>query len=254
MVKNFICGKLQMSDQDSSSSTRTNFPESRLAHQILDNLEGLEIGPGAHNPFGLKTRNVGLTADRDPVDYEFYRKVQLDACGSFAAIDIPGDATNIPLPDNSTDFVLHSHVWEHLPFALAGLEEWVRIVRSGGYIFAIVPKRDAAPPDRIRPLTTLAELLEFYRKRGAVLEERQGSSQGHYTVFSPSLLRHIQSWFNQTHFWERLDEIAYQETDDKVGNGHTIVWKVRKFRYPLGFLSAFFARLTSTTRARNPIE
>jgi hypothetical protein len=26
--------------------------------------------------------------------------------------------------------------------------------------------------------------------------------------------------------------VAYQETDDKVGNGHTVVWRVRKIEPP----------------------
>ena len=94
-----------MPTEESHPSSPTIFPESRLAHEVLDGLEGLEIGPAAHNPFGLRTRNVGLTADHDPVDYAFYRQVQLEKCGSFAVIDIAGDAANIPLADHSTDFV-----------------------------------------------------------------------------------------------------------------------------------------------------
>jgi hypothetical protein len=54
--------------EKSRPSSSNIFPESRLAHELLDGLEGLEIGPASHNPFGLKTRNVGLTADRDPDD------------------------------------------------------------------------------------------------------------------------------------------------------------------------------------------
>jgi len=100
--------------EKSRPSSSTIFPESRLAHELLDGLEGLEIGPASHNPFGLKTRNVGLTADRDPDDYEFFKQSQLERCGSFATIDISADAANIPVPNDSTDFVLHSHVWEHL--------------------------------------------------------------------------------------------------------------------------------------------
>lgn len=50
------------------------FPESKLAHEILDGLDGLEIGPAAHNPFGLRTRNVGLSPERDPIDYEFFKQ------------------------------------------------------------------------------------------------------------------------------------------------------------------------------------
>ncbi len=115
-----------MPTEESHPSSSTIFPESRLAHKLLDGLEGLEIGPAAHNPFGLNTRNVGLAADRDPFDYEFFKQSQLEMCGSFAAIDISADAADIPVPDDSTDFVLHSHVWEHLPNPLIALDEWVR--------------------------------------------------------------------------------------------------------------------------------
>ena len=151
-----------MPTEESHSSSSTIFPESRLAHQLLDGLEGLEIGPAAHNPFGLKTRNVGLAADRDDFDYEFFKQSQLEMCGSFAAIDISADAANIPVPDDSTDFVLHSHVWEHLPNPLIALDEWVRITRSGGHLFVIVPKRDAAASDKDRPVTSLPSLVQLY--------------------------------------------------------------------------------------------
>ena len=93
-----------MPTEESHPSSPTIFPESRLAHLLLDGLEGLEIGPAAHNPFGLKTRNVGLAADRDPFDYEFFKQSQLEMCGSFAAIDISADAADIPVPDDSTRF------------------------------------------------------------------------------------------------------------------------------------------------------
>src|SRR4029077_2495914 len=99
-----------MPNKESYPSSPTIFPESRLAHEVLDGLEGLEIGPASHNPFGLKTRNAGLHSDRDPDDYEFFKQSRLEMCGSFATIDISADAANIPVPDDSTDFVLHSHV------------------------------------------------------------------------------------------------------------------------------------------------
>ena len=219
---------------------------SALAHEILDGLEGIEIGPAAHNPFGLKTRNVGLTRETDPRDYEFFERMQLEMCGRVAEIDLPGDAADIPIADASTDFVLHSHVWEHLPNPLAALEEWVRATRAGGFIFAIVPKRDADPPDRDRPITSLAELLHHYERK-TVYEDRiaemKGPARAHYTVFSPTLLREIGSWFNRSHFWARLKEVAFRETDDKVGNGHTIVWQVIKFSGPFGFVRACLGKL-----------
>ena len=39
------------------------FKESALAHRLLDGLEGIEIGGSAHNPFGLKTRNVDYSGE-----------------------------------------------------------------------------------------------------------------------------------------------------------------------------------------------
>ena len=225
------------------------FQESKLAHQILDGLEGLEIGPAAHNPFGLRTRNVGLSPERDPIDHEFFKQSQLENCGRVAPIHISADAADIPLPESSTDFVLHSHVWEHLSNPLAALEEWVRLTRSGGYIFAIVPKRDAAPTDIGRSVTSLASLVQSYERqsnRESGNSEMQGSGRGHYTVFLPGLLRDIGRWFNLSHLRARIDEVAFQETDDKVGNGHTIVWQVKKVRGLFGLAKAFFHRIKNS--------
>ena len=44
----------------SSSQSKNNKKniESKLAHQYLDNLIGIEIGGSAHNSFGLNTINV----------------------------------------------------------------------------------------------------------------------------------------------------------------------------------------------------
>lgn len=242
-----------MSTEESHPSPLTIFPESRLAHELLDGLEGLEIGPAAHNPFGLKTRNVGLAADRDLFDYEFFKQSQLEMCGSFATIDISADAADIPVPDQSTDFVLHSHVWEHLPNPLTALAEWVRITRSGGYLFVIVPKRDAAASDKGRPVRSLSSLVQLYEKkrRGETFPpEERGKGRGHYTVFSPGLLREMADWFNQTHSRARLDEVAFQETDDKVGNGHTIVWQVKKYSVLAGFGRACFRQVKALLSGR----
>ncbi len=224
-----------------------------LAHQLLDGLDGLEIGPAAHNPFGLNTRNVGLAADRDSFDYEFFKQSQLEMCGSFAAIDISADAADIPVPNDSTDFVLHSHVWEHLPNPLIALDEWVRITRSVGYLFVIVPKRDAAASDKDRPVTSLSSLVQLYEKkrRGETFPpEERGKGRGHYTVFSPDLIREIGDWFNQSHSRARLDEVAFQETDDKVGNGHTIVWQVKKYSALAGFGRACFRQVKALRSGR----
>lgn len=206
-------------------------PESATAHRLLDGLEGLEIGPGAHSPFGLKTRSVGLTAEMDAVDFEFCKQYQIGFCGTWAPIDIGGDAENIPVPDSSTDFVIHAHVWEHLANPLKGLDEWVRVVRAGGYILAIVPKRDTVPADACLPVTPLWEHVLHYLLdtdyAGRVSPECLGREH-HVSRFTLESLREIGAWFNWYHQGKRLEEAAALETDDKAGNGHLIAWQLHK--------------------------
>src|SRR5262249_51147286 len=151
-------------------------------------LRGLEIGAAAHNPFGLDTRNVA-PAD----DYEFYASEQADAMGVVpAGVDLSARADNIPVRDDGEDFVLSSHVVEHLPNIVAAFVDWTRVVRVGGYVFMIVPLRDALPADTARPLTSLEHLIDDYRK-GHTLDTHPtegvpGGRMGHYHVFTPDLI------------------------------------------------------------------
>lgn len=210
------------------------FQESALVHYYLDGLRGLEIGAAAHNPFGLQTKNVGLTREFDAEDYDYFKASQIKMCGEWAQIDIPASAEDIPVADNSQDFVISSHVWEHLASPLLALEEWARVVRPNGYILAIVPKRDAEPRDVGRPITPIEELIRHYRQRSTVDSRKREETipNLHFTVFSPESLREITTWFNSTHPSIQLLEIAFLETDDKVGNGHLILWKVVKTAAP----------------------
>ena len=63
------------------------------------------------------------------------------------SIVCPPNTTFTSLPvavrDQSEDFILSSHVVEHLPNVIAAFIEWNRIVRDSGYVFMIVPLRDA---------------------------------------------------------------------------------------------------------------
>jgi GT2 family glycosyltransferase/Flp pilus assembly protein TadD/glycosyltransferase involved in cell wall biosynthesis len=194
------------------------FPESALAHQLLDGLKGIEIGASAHNPFGLNTRNVGL-------DLGGYTKEQLDITGTYATLDIVAPADTIPLDDDSEDFVLSSHVIEHCPDMIKALIEWYRVIRKGGYLYIIVPFRDAAPTDKGRPLSEWSHLVDDYIR--GVTSETEPEANGipfgycHYHVFDSSNMQ----TFMQQIFDERLQLVAQQEPDDKIGNGFTIVYR-----------------------------
>jgi SAM-dependent methyltransferase len=201
------------------------FPEHQLAHELLDGLHGLEIGAAAYNTFGLSSRNVA-TAE----GYAFYAEEQRALGVEPAAVDIWACGDRIPVPDQSEDFVLSSHVLEHLPNVIGAFLEWDRIVRDSGYVFMIVPLKGALPADEGRELTPLSHFVECYR-RGWNIETHPigdvpGGRMGHYHTFTPDRLTDVVDWMRGRGLchWEL---VAREDIDSKVGNGFTLVWRVR---------------------------
>ncbi len=182
------------------------FPESALAHRYLDGLKGLEIGGSVHNPFGFDTKNVDYTADENR-----YKKLEKKFIGEALPVDIVAPGDNIPLPDESQDFVVSAHVIEHFPDPIKALKEWYRLIRPGGYIFMIVPNKEKTF-DQDRPRTTLQELID--RHAGRIMA--QPNPDDHYSVWMMDDMIELVRYLG----WTVIDT---QAVDDKVGNGFTIV-------------------------------
>lgn len=218
-------GKVQAGESALHTPVARNvaFRESHLAHQWLDGLQGLEVGPSAHNPFGLRSRFVGL-------QHEGYEKEQIDLAGEFVRLDIVSRAEDIPVVDESEDYVLSSHVIEHCPDLIKTLVEWFRIVKVGGYIFMIVPHRNAAPVDVGRPLTEWRHVVDDYVNRITEESHEDVSMYGggfgycHYHVFDFDLMQD----FIGRIFGDRLQLVDAQPVDDKIGNGFTLVYRKNK--------------------------
>jgi SAM-dependent methyltransferase len=199
-------------------------PESPLAHALLDGLCGVEIGAASYAPFGLNTVNAGLTEEMDAHDYKKYRDHQIAVTGDYARIDIPASADNLSaIADSSVDFVINSHVWEHLPNPLKALEEWVRIVRNNGLLFIMVPHRTALSSDVGREVTTIEKMARIYNGLSVANAD---SHRGHYHVFSVHLLLSIQHWFNAMPVnrikQQHLELVTVLEMDDKIRLGHQV--------------------------------
>jgi SAM-dependent methyltransferase len=201
------------------------FAEHWLAHELLDGLSGLEIGAAAYNPFGLKTRNV---ATRE--GHAFYAEEQQALGVAPAPVDIWASGDSIPVPDQSEDFILSSHVVEHLPNVIAAFLEWDRIVKDGGYVFMIVPLKGALAADESRELTPLAHFTECYRRRYTLdthpTEDVPGGRMGHYHTFTPDSLTDVVDWMRIEGLC-RWELVAREDVDSKVGNGFTLVFRVR---------------------------
>lgn len=207
------------------------FKESKIAHQYLDGLQGLEIGGSAHNDFGLQTLNVDYTNSMDTV----FKQAEYELCGEKMFVDIIANGDDLHMiEDESVDFVINSHVIEHMFDTIKALEEWYRVIKPGGYIFIIAPIT-AHVPNETRPTTTLNELIkrnngtikeEFILERVAVENNQLSSSivegilydtkHGHWTVLDVNLFKQLCEYLN-------MKIVHIDEVDDKVGNGFCVI-------------------------------
>jgi len=197
------------------------FRESALAHQLLDGLQGLEIGGAAHNAFGLDTLNVDRVHHTN-LAFEPYALEQVRLCGEVMPVDIVAPGDKIPVKDKTFDFVINSHVVEHFFDPISAIKEWMRISKQ--YIFMIVPQRDALESDRDKPLTELMEHIARFN------ENQQGFSDSeqtddHHSRWTPHTFFIMCAWIIQQDWGKGWTIAPIITTDDKVGNGFTVVLK-----------------------------
>lgn len=185
------------------------FPDSRLAHHLLDGKQGIEIGAAHHNPFHIP----GCLFVDKWMDSE-YKKKEIELSGKCQEIHVLAEGNTLPFRNDSLDYILTSHVLEHFYDPIGALKEWYRVVKNGGLIFTIFPHKERTF-DSPRKRTTLAELLE--RHDSGIRE----ASDAHHTV-----------WVTQdaielvTHLGWKINTVM--DHDDKVGNGFTFVIEVQK--------------------------
>jgi SAM-dependent methyltransferase len=180
--------------------------EYELAARYLGGLSGVEIGGCAHNRFPVDAINIDRYAQMDTI----YKDEERRLSGTALAVDLVAPGDDLPLEDNSVDFVLASHVIEHFPDPIKALLEWNRVATD--YIFLVVPHRDRTF-DSDRELTPVDELLER-----------------HASGFRSDEDRHWSVW-NCESFVELCQRIGLtvvetEDPDKKVGNGFAVVISV----------------------------
>ena len=162
---------------------------------------------------------------------------------------------DLPFKDNTLDYVLTSHVIEHFFDPVKALRQWHRVIKPGGYIFIIAPHKDRTF-DKSREVTPVAELLDRSTGRIRISDhpwpidipalDKSGKAKfgPDYEVPPQMLLRRgarlEEGWQYEEddhHHWSvwrtndfvdlvktlRLNIVEVQDTDDKVGNGFTVV-------------------------------
>ncbi|MCB9831401.1 MAG: class I SAM-dependent methyltransferase [Planctomycetes bacterium] len=191
-----------------------------LARRHLGKLHlGVEIGASTLNPFeGIRAYNV------DYVDTDVFKKAQHTYGGGAARIDVVASADAMPFRDGSLEFVLASHVLEHMVDTIKALREWDRVLAVGGIAFLIVPHKERTF-DAPRPRTPFSHLLADHAEGMTIARDPQVPSS-HYHCWITEDGVEIVTELNRLGAldWEILD---LEDVDSKVGNGFTIVARKR---------------------------
>lgn len=203
-----------------------------LAHKYCLG-SGIELGAAAHNAFYLPdclnvapSNGTDYVHERDLADYVKYRDAQLQRTGTVLPVHLVGDFQSIKCPDESFDYLVSSHVIEHSPNTLAAFVESSRVLKNFGVFFCIFPKRIAAASDALRALTPLSLLEQAFEEKLDIHGMPEADWREHYHVFSLQSMLKIVNYLNTNELGSWYIECV-EETDSKVGNGHTIV--LRKF-------------------------
>jgi SAM-dependent methyltransferase len=215
-------------------------PESAMAHKYLDGLRGIEIGGSWANQFGLNTLNVDYT-DEENIFHVLDKKLSRH---DSLKVDIVANGDDLPFRDNVWDFVINSHVIEHFFDPIRAIEEWLRVIKPGGYLYMIVPHK-ARTFDKDRNITTLDEIIG--RHNGEInVRDYAASAAGMVAdnevrdvliydgAVPPGYSRMIADDHHHWNVWDtgaflellkhmNLDVVEYQDVDDKVGNGFAVV-------------------------------
>jgi SAM-dependent methyltransferase len=148
--------------------------EEKIAQWIGRGQVGTEIGPGASPVPGL---------DPAPIYVDCFKIFGDTPCRA----DYYGHACALPFHDHSLDYVLASHVLEHVANPIAALAEWHRVVRPGGIIYLIVPDRRATW-EHGRALTSMEHMLEDYVRGTTAVDATHIDEfvfQADWSIFSP---------------------------------------------------------------------
>lgn len=133
-------------------------------HNLIKHIKGKGIEIGAlNNPLNVDHEKAWVTY-LDMLDKEGLAKQNPEIPASeIKAPDIVADAENLEiLGDASEDFIIASHLLEHLPNPIKTLKEFYRILKTGGILYMNIPDKRYTF-DKERPVTSLSHLLQDYK-------------------------------------------------------------------------------------------
>lgn len=157
------------------------------------------------------------------LDYSFLDHVVIDDADTLASLE-----------DNKYDFLVASHVIEHVKNPLKALQRWLEVVRPGGYVLIIFPNRDECF-DRGRSYTKISHLIE------------ESFLDNDSEEMLRNLEAHILDHYRNTDYRNREDELDHIDIAEQIrlGAAHLHVWGRKNVE---GFLEKANQRLGITFR------
>lgn len=151
------------------------------------NGSGVELGPG-HHPMPIPYPGVSVRyVDRWQPEENLALFTNIEAGATFPKPDIVAnlDVDRLSaLDDASQDFVIASHLLEHLADPLTQLSEIYRVLKPGAVVLVYLPDRRHTF-DRRRAATPLAHLIADHRDRVTVVSDE-----------------HIEDYLRKTDVWD----------------------------------------------------
>jgi SAM-dependent methyltransferase len=148
--------------------------EEKIAQWIGTGKIGTEIGPGSSPVPGV---------DPAPIYVDCFKTFAAAPCRA----DYYGHACALPFHDHSLDYILASHVLEHVANPVCALAEWYRVVRPGGHIYLVVPDRRATW-EHARELTPVDHMIDDFIRGTTAVDATHIDEfifQADWSIFSP---------------------------------------------------------------------
>ena len=181
------------------------------------NGSGVELGPG-HHPMPLPFPGVSVRyVDRWQPEENLALFTNIEAGATFPKPDIVAnlDVDRLcALADESQDFVIASHLLEHLADPLTQIEEIHRVLKPGAVVLVFLPDRRYTF-DRKRSATPLAHLIAEHRDRVTVVSDE-----------------HIEDYLRKTDVWDPSwtpEQVREQLELNRQRSVHVHCWSEDEF-------------------------
>jgi SAM-dependent methyltransferase len=203
--------KQERCQMEVKDNTSRHHPESKFFKKWLDGLHGIELAATTDNGFGLQTLNVDRSPDPESTPD------QIESTGVYRRVDVISPWNQLPFSDSTMDFVLSSHGLQKYHDPIGLLCEAARVTKLGGYLALVIPRKERRDKDRDRERTTLEELIA----RHQTLPNKKVEDDGD---------RNLNAWVpkdvKELLRYMRLDVTAWEDVDDKAGDGFMILIQI----------------------------